>query len=435
MPDIRFYDKYAIWIIIVLFILFVIIGIFIGFREKCINVSRYALSRIKVRHSFSGHIHFHVLGMHISMILVWIILASSCRIIYNIPDITDYRIFPYRIIHHAPGSIFYFTRSDHINDLGKEVKANNNYLLPDFVTLDEYIASSKTAAFLIIRNDTLLYEKYNRNYQENSIFNIFFITKAFMTTLVGIAIDEGLISSVDQAITDYIPELTKIEGFHEITIRHLLLHTSGIKFSDTKFNPFSDNARYYYGRNLRKLVRKAKLYEKPGKEIRYSSANVQLLGLMLERATGTDISTYLQEKVWQKIGMQYDARWNVDNRRKKPVEKCFSNLNCTAIDLAKLGRLYLNNGYWDNQPILSEKFIYEATCRDTTDGSSLNFQYNFSPGPRPYDSFYASGLFGQLLLIHPGENIIIVRVGEPDLNYNPQFIRNNIFRIIDQIAE
>lgn len=226
------------------------------------------------------------------------------------------------------------------------------------------------SGFFIIKNDTLLYEKYNRDYHENSIFNL-----------------------------------------------------------------FSDNARYCYGRNLRKLVRKAKLNEKPGREIHYSSVNVQLLGLMLERATGTDISTYLQEKIWQKIGMQYDARWNVDNNRKKPIEKCFSNLNCTAIDLAKLGRLYLNNGYWDNQRILSEKFIYEATCRDTTDGSSWNFQYNFKPGPSPYDSFYASGLFGQLLLIHPSENIIIVRVGEPHLNNNPQFIRNNIFLIIEQMEE
>jgi CubicO group peptidase (beta-lactamase class C family) len=359
----------------------------------------------------------------------------SCRALYyNIPDITDYKIFPYRTIKHSPETIYYFSKSDNPNYLGKEVVANNNYLLPDVVPLDEYIQESKTAAFIIIRNDSIIYEKYNKDYQENSIFNIFSITKVFITTLVGIAIDEGLIVSVDQAITDYLPEFSAKEGFNEITIRHLLLHTSGIKFSDSKYNPFSDNVQYYYGRNLRKLALNSELYERPGIETHYSSVNFQLLGLILERATNTSLSNYLQEKVWQKIGMQYDATWNIDNKGKNPIEKSFSCLNCTAIDLAKLGRLYINNGIWDKHEVLSQKYIYEATRRDTTNGSCWNFQYNFIPGPAQYNSYYASGLFGQLIFIYPDENIIIVRVGEADLNYNPQFIKQNVVRIIDQIS-
>jgi CubicO group peptidase (beta-lactamase class C family) len=359
----------------------------------------------------------------------------SCRALYyNIPDITDYKIFPYRTIKHSPETIYYFSKSDNPNYLGKEVVANNNYLLPDVVPLDEYIQESKTAAFIIIRNDSIIYEKYNKDYQENSIFNIFSITKVFITTLVGIAIDEGLIVSVDQAITDYIPELEETKGFSEITIRHLLLHTSGIKFSDSKYNPFSDNVQYYYGRNLRKLALNAELYERPGIETHYSSVNFQLLGLILERATQTTLSNYLQEKIWKEIGMQYDATWNIDNKGKNPIEKSFACLNCTAIDLAKLGRLYINNGIWDNHEVLSQKYIYEATRRDTTHGSCWNFQYNFIPGPTQYHSYYASGLFGQIIFIYPDENIIIVRVGEADLNYNPQFIKQNVVRIIDQIS-
>ena len=108
-------------------------------------------------------------------------------------------------------------------------------------------------------------------------------------------------------------------------------------------------------------------------------------------------------------------------------------LNCTAIDLAKLGRLYLNNGVWDNQQILSQSFIYEATKRDTANGSPWDFQYNFRLGPKLYDSFYSRGLYGQLIYIYPEKNIIIVRVGEADLNYNPQFINYVVLQIIDQI--
>ncbi|MBL7111954.1 MAG: beta-lactamase family protein, partial [Bacteroidales bacterium] len=167
--------------------------------------------------------------------------------IYNIPDISDYKIFPYRIIKHSPESIYYFERTEPSNESGKVILVNNHKFLPNVVTLDDYITESKTAAFLIIRNDTVLYEKYNKDYRENSIFNTFSVTKVFITTLIGIAIDEGIIKSVDQVVTEYIPELLEINGFDKITIRQLLLQTSGIKFSNSRNGPFSDNAKYYYG--------------------------------------------------------------------------------------------------------------------------------------------------------------------------------------------
>lgn len=373
-------------------------------------------------------------SMFISTVLACMLFASSCRILYNVPDITDQHIFPYRTIKHSPDSVFYFSKPESQYKLGSTLYANNDFLLPDMVTLDEHIEGSKTAVFMIIRNDSILYEKYNKDYQESSIFNTFSVTKVFITTLIGIAVDEGLIESIDQSVTEYIPELQKIDGFDEVTIRHLLLHTSGIKFSESKYNPFSDNARYYYGRNLRKLVLQAELYEKPGIETHYSSTNLQLLGMILERATGTSISNYLQEKLWKRIGMQYDATWSTDNKRRTSMEKSFSCLNCSAVDLAKLGRLYLNYGDWDNQEILSRDFIQEATRRDTTYGSCLYFQYNFRFGPKEYDSYYARGLFGQLIYVYPRENIIIVRVGEADLKYNPQLLDQNIVRILDQMG-
>ena len=371
---------------------------------------------------------------NIALILAIVIVVTSCRVlIYNIPNLSDYKIFPYRVIRNAPESIFYFKNSDSLKDLGNEILTNYNTLLPNVLTLNDYVERSKTVVLLVIRNDTILYEKYTKNYHENSIFNTFSVTKIFITTLVGIACDEGMIKSVDQAITEYLPEFSEIEGFNEITIRHLLLHTSGISFSDSRFNPFADNARYYYGRHLRKLVLKAELFEHPGTETHYSSVNVQLLALILERATGVHLSSFLQEKIWQRIGMQYEATWSLDNKRNNPIEKGFSCLNCTAIDLAKIGRLYLNNGVWDNKQILSQDFICEATKRDTTDGSCWDFQYNIRFDPMQYDSYYSRGLYGQLLYIHPKKNIIIVRIGEANLKYNPQFMNRIIMQIIDQL--
>jgi CubicO group peptidase (beta-lactamase class C family) len=371
---------------------------------------------------------------HIAIILASVGVITSCRtLIYNTPGLFDQNIFPYRTIKNSPESIFYFSASDSSCNLGKAIYTNYNSLLPNDKSLDEYVDGSKTAALIIIRNDTIIYERYSEKYKESSIFNTFSVTKAFVTTLVGIAIEEGKIKHVDQPMTDYIPELLDKEGFSEITIRHLLNHNTGIKFSEGKYNPLSDNARYYYSRNLRKLVLKAELYNSPGTETHYSSVNSQLLALILERATGTTLSSYLQEKIWQRIGMQYEATWSVDNKRKNSFEKGFSCLNCSAIDLAKLGRLYLNNGVYDNNQILSQHFINEATQRGTTEGSSLDFHYNFNLGPKQYGSFYTRGLFGQLIYIYPKENIIIVRVDEPHFNYNPQFLDHVVLEIIDQI--
>jgi CubicO group peptidase (beta-lactamase class C family) len=376
----------------------------------------------------------HIQSGNIIKIIALLTVVTSCRVlIYNVPDISDDKIFPYRVIKNSPDSAFFFEKSTALKDLGKEVFVNHNILLPDVITLDEYIDKSRTAALLIIRNDTVLYEKYCKDYNESSIYNIFSVTKIFITTLVGIAIYEGKILSVDQPITEYIPELSEKKGFSEITIRHLLLHTSGIRFSDSRLNPFSDNAKYYYGRHLKKLVLKSELSESPGMETHYSSANVQLLAMILERATGVTLSSYLQEKIWQRIGMQYEATWSLDNKGKDPIEKAFSNINCTAVDLAKIGRLYLNYGSWDHEQILSGDFIREATSRDTTDGSCWDFQYNIRFDPMQNDYYYSRGLYGQLIFVYPEKNIIIVRVGEADRKYNPQFTNRIILQIADQI--
>lgn len=383
-------------------------------------INRYQLVNNKIRNS--------------TIIIATALILISCRTLYyNIPDISDYKIFPYRIIKNSPDSIFYFAKSDDLSNLGERIYTYYTPLLPNPVTINDYAERSKSAVLIIIRNDTIIYEKYGKEYQESSIFNVFSVTKAFITTLVGFAIDDGLIKSVDQKITEFIPEFSGVNGFDEITVRHLLLHSSGIRVSNAKFNSFSDQARYYYSRNLKKLALKAKLNGRPGKETHYSSVDPQLLAMILERATGTTLSYYLQEKIWQSIGMQYEATWSLDNKGKNSIEKGFSCLNCTAIDLAKLGRLYLHNGIWENKQLLSSDFISEAIKRDSTDDNNFNFQYSFGLGPKLYGSYYSKGLYGQLIYIYPKKNILIIRVGEADLKYNPQLINHIMLQIIDQI--
>lgn len=360
-------------------------------------------------------------------------VIPACSVVYNIPDITDHRIFPSRSIYHDPEHVFYFHDAETAIDIGRTFLTNAHYLSPDAISLNDFVDQSKTVAFLIIRNDTLLYERYDKGFSASEIANLFSVTKAFITTLVGIAIEEGYLEGPDEHITDFFPELGGKAYFDDLKIRHLLRHTSGVKFKGGKYNPFSDNARYYYGRNLRKLVMNAEFYCRPGKEIHYSSFNCQLLALILEKATGCSLSSYLEEKIWKKIGMQYDATWSTDRKGDGCIEKAFSCLNCIAIDLAKLGRLYLHGGIWEGEVVLPASYTAEAVKRDTTCGSSWCYQYNFRRGPYKYQSYFSRGLYGQLLYVYPEKDVIIVRLGKSDLGYQPDFINRNVLEILDQL--
>src|SRR5699024_12095905 len=165
----------------------------------------------------------------------------------------------------------------------------------------KYIKNNKTVSFLIIENDTIQYENYWRTYDEVSIVPSFSMAKSITSILVGIAIDEGLITSVNEPIINYVPEL-KEKGFEAVTIEHLLQMTSGIKFNESYDNHFGDAATYYYGPNMRKEITKMKLERKPGEKFKYSSGDTQLLGLVLERALkDKNITDYLQEKLWEPL--------------------------------------------------------------------------------------------------------------------------------------
>lgn len=335
-------------------------------------------------------------------------LLSSCQlgrfVFYNFADIKDYKIFPSRTLHND-STKYSFTTS--ING-----KAPNNITdkKNNEITFEKYMESNNTVAFLIIKNDTIQYEKYFKGYEKTSIVPSFSMAKSITSILVGCAIDDGLIKSVDEPITNYLPELKK-NGFEKITIKHLLQMTSGIRFNESYINPFGDAASFYYGRKLKKYVSKMKLKSEPGKEWNYISGNTQILGLVLENALKTKtVTQYLQEKIWQPLGMEYDASWSID-KKKDGIEKTFCCINARAIDFAKIGRLYLNKGNWNGKQIVSENWVKESTKRDTTDGSVRFYQYQWWIPSRKGD-FLAEGILGQFIYVNPSKNLIIVRIGK-----------------------
>lgn len=345
------------------------------------------------------------MGQQIKMGLLIFIsstLLTSCQlgryVFYNFADIKDHKKFQSRPLS-AANSPFNFQ----VTNNGKFPKELNN------IPFDKYLEDNKTVAFLIIKNDTIQYEKYFEGYDRESIVPSFSMAKSVTSILIGCAIDERLIKSVDEPIINYIPELSK-NGFNKVTIKHLLQMTSGIKFNESYVNPFGDAASFYYGLNLRKEIEKMKLKTEPGKQFEYVSGNTQLLGLVLERSLkNKTITQYLQEKIWTPLEMEYDASWSID-RKNNGLEKTFCCLNARARDFAKIGRLYKNKGNWNGKQIVSQKWVEESTKLDTSEGSAKFYQYQWWL-PTPNEDFMAEGILGQFLYVNPKKDLIIVRLG------------------------
>ncbi len=188
-------------------------------------------------------------------------LLSSCGFFYKYPSINDFQKFPYTAIHHGD-SVYHFKPATN-NEIGKLIvrgqgRSRDTVDLP----LDTYLQSTRTAAFVVIRNDSVLFEKYYNGYNRNQIMNVFSISKSVTSLLVGLAIEDGYIQSITDPITKYIPELlTGDAKFQELTIEDLLNMRSGLKFNETYASRFSKMAKLYYGKNQLGLIKK--LYEYP----------------------------------------------------------------------------------------------------------------------------------------------------------------------------
>jgi CubicO group peptidase (beta-lactamase class C family) len=166
------------------------------------------------------------------------------------------------------------------------------------------------------------------------------VAKSVLSALVGIAVGEGRIASVDDPITRHVPELAgRDRRFGRITLRHLLTMTSGLRYGETG-GPWGDDTATCYAPDLRKLaLEETEIVEAPGRRFHHNNYNSLLVGLALERAVGMPVAAYLQQQLWRPLGMEADGSWSLDSRA-SGFEKMESGLNGRAVDFAKLGLLY-----------------------------------------------------------------------------------------------
>lgn len=343
-------------------------------------------------------------------------------LIYNVADTRDYQKFPQVIINPSKEP-FYFYR-------GKPIKLDTSFFTRSYITDDKIcdfeslFERTKTTAFLIIRNDTIIFERYFRGYDSLSIFPSFSVAKSVISLLIGIALGEGKISSLDDPITRYVdglrPELQKV------TLRHLLNMEAGFRFSENYFNPLAQIGKYYYGRHLKRFIKKLKLKQEPGHEFEYQSVNTLLLALALEKATGMSSWEYLEIKFWQKIGTTHSATVNLDSRTDSTF-KAYCCLNATAHDFAKIGKIMLDRGKYRNNQVVPATYIdllFNPETKRSVKKTVYYYRYHWW-----YDSWgnmAAHGLLGQYIMIFPSKHIIMVRLGEKNGNVDWPQIMNYI---------
>jgi CubicO group peptidase (beta-lactamase class C family) len=279
---------------------------------------------------------------------------------------------------------------------------------------DDLLERSGTRAFLVVHHDRLVYERYFDGAEPTDLQTSFSAAKSFVSTLVGIAVDEGHIGDVTDPVTDYLPELAERDGrFREITIRDLLTMSSGIRYVERGL-PWSDDALTYYGTDLRDLaLTHTHVEEPPGRTWRYDNYHPLLLGLVLERATGMSVSEYMSTRLWQPLGAEADATWSLDSTA-SGFEKLESGVNARPADYARFGLMMLHGGRWNGHRIVSPGWVEQATTASRETDPAAFYQYQWwvgAPEPEGRAPFFAQGKYGQLVGVFPDQDVVVVRLG------------------------
>ena len=296
--------------------------------------------------------------------------------------------------------------------------------------IDSMLVNSNTNAFMVIRNDSVLYERFAENMDANTRHPSFSVAKSYIGTLVGIAIDKGMIASAEDLVIKYLPELEKNDvRFKRLTIQHVLDMRSGVDFDEDKQTPFAGIAKLYYGSSLKNQIANLKMKREAGKSFEYQSINTQLLAAILEKASGEKVPALLAKYLWTPLGAESDAIWSLDDQKTVKASCC---LNATAADFAKLGRLYLKKGNWQGKQVVSQKWVSTTTDPATLGKLGYKNQWWANRGAKATD-YRAEGILGQIVYVNPDNNVIIVRMGNyPNKNLYFNGFIPKIGRAIDQ---
>ena len=392
-----------------------------------------------------------IIGLLVVLILLAIIFGPNAWRLYKVTHLFDKNSISYNFINMKE----FFPTSTPIKASEDPYifKKRDDFIMPDSYEFEgeekqiiESIDYFNTDGSMILKDGEVHYENYWNENKETSRHIIWSVSKSFLSALVGIALDEGLIEDINDPIIKYLKDF-KDTGYEGVSIKNLLQMSSGIEFNEDYGDPDSDINRYgrvtATGTSQREFAKTLKNSREPGTYNHYISLDSQMLGMLVAEVSNMSVKEYLHEKIWSKIGMQDDAFYLTD---KQEVEMSLGGLNVTLRDMAKFGQLYLNNGKWNGNQIVPSEWVANSTmpldkhvqpnAGDEFSSDAWGYGYQWwVPGPEVSD-YTAHGIYNQFIYINPESNVVIAKTSS---NYNfvdeRQYTKDAHIAIFRTIAE
>lgn len=286
-----------------------------------------------------------------------------------------------------------------------------------------------TVAFLIIKNDSIWYENYVENYGRESQTNSFSMAKSITSALLGKAIKDGHIESLDQPVGDFFEQYKDAKT----TVGDLSSMASGLDWAEDYKNPFGITAKAYYDDNLSETILSRQFTNEPAQGFKYLSGNTQLLGMVIQKAVGKPLAEYLSESYWRPLGFEKDGLWQVDDDENNLV-KSYCCIATNARDFARFGKLYKDHGKWNGQQLLDSVFVAKSVQPRFENDPEYGYGFWLS-NHLDKQIFVMRGILGQYVITIPEDNLIITRLGHGKAPKTEDSFTEDFYIYVEEVYE
>ena len=287
-----------------------------------------------------------------------------------------------------------------------------------------------TVAYIIIKNDSIWFEKYYDGFDEDSKSNSFSMAKSYVSGLLGKAIMDGHIKSLEQPVCDFLPAFCEGKAA-KMTVGDLSSMASGTDWDEAYYSPLSITTRAYFDDDLAKVINGLTVVNEPGQAYKYASGDTQMLAMVIEKATGKKLYNYFESSFWKPLGSENSTLWQVDSEANDLV-KAYCCIASNAKDFARFGKLYKDHGKWNGQQVLDSSFVAKSITPRFPESPEYGYGW-WLKQQNGKDFFMMRGHLGQYVIVQPEDNIIIVRLGhQKSPDNNTHIFSNDITTYINE---
>lgn len=335
-------------------------------------------------------------------------------------------IFSSHTVHRA-GPVSDFSYGNRIDGVSYELDGTTQ-------SLADYFDAARATGLVVLKDGKIVFERYMLGADEHTLFNSQSMAKSLVSTMVGFVIADGLVRSIDDPISDYVPEL-KGSGYEGVPIKAILQMSSGVEWDDESASSgllhMMNETMRLHSKSTTDFVRETKPWLKPFEKFNYAAVDANALGWMVSRVTGRSLSDYLSEKLWEPMGMEADATWVTDGDGPAAHEIANGGFNAVLRDYARFGLLMAQNGSWHGKQLLPPNWVREATWPDRPQvahgalwfGYPNGYQYQWWSFPGADHEFTAWGSRGQYIFVNSPQRVVIAATSAWPVPYSERLER------------